>query len=643
MIANLMCATKRLKNELMRQTSVLTNKKAQGQQLAGLLGHAAIRPHPSHTVAAGVDSDLWTLNHDSGHNFANIPARTPTQGTPAIYATPACPAFPQRCPFGGACHACPVTVQAKPINQPGDSYEQEADRMAERVMRMPESSIPTTTASSTKATPSAAPPIVHEVLRSPGQPLDPATRTFFEPRFGHDFSRVRVHTDMHAAASARAVNAIAYTVGTHIVFSGGAYSLGKSEGRELLAHELAHVQQQPAFDGSARLHVDDSYEQSADAAARVAMINPPGDRTGQVKYAQKAFIGRQPAVPLRPPVRPPPQFRVIPGGRTDPSGRPLRVPEGQRYAPDPFDTSFEAALERANIRDYAERQRMQAERPVATLDRGGSPPDFITEHGQRRIDWLGGPGGGGSEIARIRRFHVLDAIEAAVGRANTERDLEAVLDRYVPMVALLNRGIDLPTRRRALEPMIRPLISPIWDEPVFPSDLDPQAITRLEVFETAARRRAQTVPALAQSRLVPQRRRRGGCRLEPISPLGDDPLSVLYCHQATGSPYSYRITIESATGAPTRRWAEIDALRGDTWYECKCGYEALLTGAARGEGVARAVLERLDRQVLNHADIARTCGLQYRYIVSNNTVRNILQNRWFGNVVIDVVPFEPCD
>ena len=56
------------------------------------------------------------------------------------------------------------------------------------------------------------PPIVHEVLRSPGQPLDAATRAFMEPRFGHDFSNVRVHTDAKAAESARTVNALAYTV-----------------------------------------------------------------------------------------------------------------------------------------------------------------------------------------------------------------------------------------------------------------------------------------------------------------------------------------------------------------------------------------------------------------------------------------------
>ena len=59
----------------------------------------------------------------------------------------------------------------------------------------------------------AIPPMVQEVLRSPGQPLDPTTRTFMESRFDADFSQVRVHTDPRAAESAQAVNALAYTVG----------------------------------------------------------------------------------------------------------------------------------------------------------------------------------------------------------------------------------------------------------------------------------------------------------------------------------------------------------------------------------------------------------------------------------------------
>lgn len=88
------------------------------------------------------------------------------------------------------------------------------------------------------------PPIVHEVLRSPGKPLDVATRDFMEPRFRYDFSQVQLHTDTRAVESANAINALAYTVGRHIVLDAQQSSLSSAAGRELLAHELAHVVQQ---------------------------------------------------------------------------------------------------------------------------------------------------------------------------------------------------------------------------------------------------------------------------------------------------------------------------------------------------------------------------------------------------------------
>ena len=89
-----------------------------------------------------------------------------------------------------------------------------------------------------------APSIVHEVLRSPGQPLDRSTRAFMEPRFGHDFSRVRVHTNAKAAESAQAVGALAYTVGQDIVFRSGQFDPTTEEGKRVLAHELTHTVQQ---------------------------------------------------------------------------------------------------------------------------------------------------------------------------------------------------------------------------------------------------------------------------------------------------------------------------------------------------------------------------------------------------------------
>ena len=155
------------------------------------------------------------------------------------------------------------------INKPSDEYEQEADRIAEQVMSMPKSNLQRACACGgsgpkykseqisqrrerlqkkqvqTDYTGQAvAPPIVHEVLTRPGQPLHQSTRVFMESRFGHDFSQVRVHTDAKAVESVRAVNALAYTVGRHIAFGVGQYAPGTRKGQHLLAHELTHVVQQ---------------------------------------------------------------------------------------------------------------------------------------------------------------------------------------------------------------------------------------------------------------------------------------------------------------------------------------------------------------------------------------------------------------
>jgi Domain of unknown function (DUF4157) len=101
-----------------------------------------------------------------------------------------------------------------------------------------------------QSAPATAPPVVHETLRSSGQPLEANTRDFMESRFGHDFSRVRIHADTQAQESARAVDALAYTVGQHVVFGRGQYAPGTASGKKLLAHELAHVMQQSSESGA---------------------------------------------------------------------------------------------------------------------------------------------------------------------------------------------------------------------------------------------------------------------------------------------------------------------------------------------------------------------------------------------------------
>ena len=116
---------------------------------------------------------------------------------------------------------------------------------------------------------------VTDVLQSPGQPLDASTRALMEPRFGYDFSRVRVHTDAQAARSAEAVHANAYTAGPNVVFGAGRYAPHSSQGQQLMAHELTHVVQQasgpvgstPSADGISLSHPNDPHERSAQASA----------------------------------------------------------------------------------------------------------------------------------------------------------------------------------------------------------------------------------------------------------------------------------------------------------------------------------------------------------------------------------------
>ncbi|HJP92674.1 MAG TPA: DUF4157 domain-containing protein [Pyrinomonadaceae bacterium] len=124
----------------------------------------------------------------------------------------------------------------------------------------------------------AIPPIVDEVLSSTGQPLQESTRTLMEPRFGHDFSGVRVHTDARAGESAQEVNAHAYTMGQDVVFAPGRYQPSTESGQALIAHELSHVMQQEGVSGQpARAISDpaDSSEHEADAVAGSVLRNEP--------------------------------------------------------------------------------------------------------------------------------------------------------------------------------------------------------------------------------------------------------------------------------------------------------------------------------------------------------------------------------
>jgi hypothetical protein len=150
----------------------------------------------------------------------------------------------------------------------------------------------------------AAPPLVTDALRSVGRPLEPAVRDQAEARFRHDFSRVRVHTDQQAAASALALNALAYTVGHDVVFGAGRYAPHSDAGNRLLSHELAHVvQQSGAASAWASLPVDRA-DSSLEREAAVAAGGPATGRAVRPGSARNQFVQRDLATPEPTPAAP---------------------------------------------------------------------------------------------------------------------------------------------------------------------------------------------------------------------------------------------------------------------------------------------------------------------------------------------------
>lgn len=178
----------------------------------------------------------------------------------------------------------PLAVNARATSRPGlrfttpgDAHERDADRVAERVMRMPDpgprspcacggvcprcrekQAGPGPGPARSVARDTVAPALFDRLPDSRGAPLDARSRAFFEPRFGFDFGHVRVHADARAAESAAAIGAHAYTVGRDIVLGDGQYRPQASEGRHLLAHELAHIAQRGGGGATGRAALGDA-------------------------------------------------------------------------------------------------------------------------------------------------------------------------------------------------------------------------------------------------------------------------------------------------------------------------------------------------------------------------------------------------
>ncbi|MEW6371111.1 MAG: DUF4157 domain-containing protein [Pseudomonadota bacterium] len=208
---------------------------------------------------------MGTRVFDTQHGTQGRPPPGQARRQPAPRRSSTAPVPRHACACGGTCPRCAARITAEPavpvqrksaVSVAGDAGEREADAVADRVMRMDAAPGPAPAVSGTHAPaiqakpgpPDSAMPDTGGALRAAaqaGRALDDGQRAFFEPRFGRDFSQVRIHTDGAAARAAAGIQARAYTVGRDIVFGQGEYA-STPGGRRLLAHELTHVAQQAA-------------------------------------------------------------------------------------------------------------------------------------------------------------------------------------------------------------------------------------------------------------------------------------------------------------------------------------------------------------------------------------------------------------
>ena len=651
-----------------------------------------------------------------------LPPMRPSQ-VPAVPSSARAPGAAQSDTIGpSALTPSRHAVQAKlTISDTGDLHEQEADRIADHVMRMPEPPAAAGTPSRVpggqpececggacsdcqqghrdgdqehvRAKPSGppgtgrsdAPAIVHQTLGSAGQPLDHAARTYFEPRFGHDFSAVRIHADLQAAASADAVTARAYAVGQDIVFGAGQFAPGTTGGRWLLAHELAHVVQQSAAPGPAS-----TLARQAGAAAEetetaepwlvpeplpVSVRRPPANGHAPVPEKEEA----EPRPASAPAIRPPANQNAPPH-ETEPARdwRPVRdFDPDYLYSDQGANTNWGAGYDYATNQVEIKVLRYRLESmPRATMARGGSPPDFVTvsdrkdtHHvtaGERFVyEGLTAP----SISFTPREFHVPDAIEHDIALATTLDQDYGVLLSYVP--ELLPGPAPRPMLGSPQLPHSFTAPNGMHYHPSLPPgavighvipDFDQAPLAgRLAAFRAAVttqaqlRRQAQIAEKLAEAEnfaLRGGRRRAGPCHFKLTPPA------------SSGAPNSNRHNAYAAYVAQVRGYAPIQGRNTEiTWqtpegvsypfdtfnpadptevWEVKTQHEwASPLGMANAPYRVRNFDERiysLEGQRLQGLYLASRCGLRFRYAVDSCEFYTGLSQAWQGLPPVLYIP-----
>ena len=506
--------------------------------------------------------------------------------------------------------------------------------------------------------PTTAPPLVNEVLRSPGQPLDSQTRAFFEPRFGYDFGKVRVHMDSRAAASSRAVGAAAYTVGSDIVFASGRYAPNTSAGRSLLAHELTHVVQQipvlsrqaadPApptgkAQGNASnsltnlASVIENYAQRADAR-----LNSAGGGADVDDIRRNIGTARKGASALRQVAAKgddrlsagvlakftPANLKAASSGLAPANVQPPAVAVSES-TPTAVATK---SLEISHPQDTAE---LEADRVAAAVMSGRTVTSHFMPAELGVYRQLADPASQAFEeeevVSGIREITKLGvetaAEETAVETAGaTFLGLGpvgwAILAAVVVVVVVVAVGYyyyskDDAAKQPAPSPSPAPAPSPS------PSPSPTPAPSPSNVPQECA----ETVKRLNTDK----------CKMTATTQhSGGDPVADLFCEQVTHDPCEYRTNGASGT-------AYFDAIRGTDAYECKCGLLSKVQAAQRGEQWAIRAMDEALEQIRRHLRVVQDCGLQYRMIVSNDVVANYLRGELGNEVDVGVEKSEFCD
>jgi hypothetical protein len=468
---------------------------------------------------------------------------------------------------------------------------------------------------------------INALRGSGGKPLPESLRAFFEPRFGHDFSQVRIYADARAGEIAQAINAKAFTVNQSVIFGAGQFVPGAAASKRLIAHELTHVlQQRPAKSSNSvpgarlkgrRFRITPKSVTKRTVPSTLGAIAKANDKNRdslEVDRLSDHGIGIQRMLPI--PVK------------NDPTAREAKkkIAQAKRLLKQ-LEPSSQKILKSRIAR--AEKALARYRRTIDARSMTMSPTLATTVS----TDPYSG-------LATVLIAGVLALITALIGRQSqrnpanrkASKDLLRALLLLTLAAEAARRQQKLRKRPQKKKPQKRKRVGP--SPAPYP---EPKELPKEEPKEPAERRK-----------------RRKECRVDWIGPLGakkgELSLDHMFCQFVTSSPME---TEPRITHIPTGDIAWYDAMIGDTVYECKCGYLSTVRAYKRWQKTrsrrlawAKSAIEGpegLDQQMARNRRVAGKCKLKLRYYVSNKEVEEFLNARWSHDPVAICTRWSECD